>query len=191
MTVVDETSMNRRSKRTRTAVVGGILAVAALVFLLAVDAGPHAAPKHGVPAPEFAFEDINPASPTHGETLTLSELYAERGLVLQFIASWCGPCRKELPEVQKLHASGRAAIVLVAADEQGYTEGVLIVAERTGVTTPILFVPKDHAPAMERDYDYEILPATYLIDRAGTIRDVHQGAQSMTRLSAAIDRVLN
>jgi len=142
-------------------------------------------------APNFGFEDINPASPTHGRTLVLSDLYAERGLVLQFVASWCKPCRDELPDLQRLHATDRAEVVLVAADEYGYTEGVLLVAERTGVTAPILFVPESRAEAMEQAYDHEILPATYLIDREGTIREVHQGARSMERLVAAIEKALD
>jgi thiol-disulfide isomerase/thioredoxin len=177
--------------RTRWACIG-IVAAAPLAFLLASaivgesEAGPQARQ-----AREFAFEDINPASATHGETLALSDLYADSGVVLQFVASWCKPCRDELPELQALHAMGPPVpIVLIAADEYGYTEGVLLVAEGAGVTAPILFVPRERTAEMEVSYDHDILPSTYLIDRRGAIREVHQGAWSAARLRAAVERRL-
>jgi len=182
--------MRNRTTRDRLVLAAGLLLGYAIVLVVGTGGGASASPTPGVSAHDFAFEDINPASPTHGQTLALSDLYGERGLVLQFVASWCKPCRDELPEIQELHESDRASIVLVAADEYGYTEGVLIVAERTGLTAPILFVPKERAAEMERDYDHEILPATYLIDREGKIREVHEGARSVARLTAAIEREL-
>ena len=53
-------------------------------------------------ARDFVYEDVNPNSPTHGQSLSLSKLYSERGVVLNFIASWGGYCWKELPELQEL-----------------------------------------------------------------------------------------
>lgn len=141
-------------------------------------------------APEFAFADINPASATHGKTLSLSQLRAERGVVLQFVASWCKPCRDELPELQQLHASDRTVLVLIAADEYGYSEGILMLAQRHEMTVPILFVPEDEAEALERAYDHERLPATYLIDREGRIVAEQDGTWSLERMIAAVERFL-
>jgi thiol-disulfide isomerase/thioredoxin len=136
-------------------------------------------------AHDFAFQDINPRSASHGRKLALRDLYAERGLVLQFVASWCKPCREELPGLEELHARDGVPLALVAADEYGHTESVLIVAERSRLTAPLLFVPEKEAEALELHYDHEILPATYLIDRQGAIREVHEGAWSAERLAAA------
>jgi len=141
-------------------------------------------------APEFAFADINPKSASHGETLALEQLRAERGLVLQFVASWCKPCRDELPELQELHASDRTKLVLIAADEYGYPQGMLALAERHGLTVPILFVPEDQAEALEQAYDHERLPATYLIDRQGRIVAEQDGSWSLERMIAAVERYL-
>ncbi len=160
------------------------LAVGASVAGLATTAAPG---RHAQP---FSFEDINPASPSHGRTLALADLYSARGLVLQFVASWCKPCRDELPVLETLHRRGGTPVVLVAADEYGYTEGLLLVAQRSGLTTPILFVPAERAQELEQHYDHEILPATYLVDRAGAILEVHEGAWPASDLATAIERHL-
>jgi len=153
--------------------------------------GSGAVPSQHRQARDFEFEDINPRSESYGQQLVLRDLYAERGLVLQFVASWCAPCREELPHLEELHATGRAPVVLVAADEHGYPESILIIAERRNLTAPVLFVPLDEAEQLARFYDYEVLPATYLIDRQGLIRQVHQGAWSEQRLNGAIERELD
>ncbi len=163
---------------------------AAVALLFAIGMGSAAPPSHHRQARNFEFEDINPRSESYGQQLVLRELYAERGLVLQFVASWCEPCREELPHLEKLYATGRAPVVLVAADEHGYPESILIVAERRNLTAPILYVPLDETEELAQFYDYEVLPATYLIVGQGVIRQEHQGAWSEERLLAAIERVL-
>lgn len=138
-------------------------------------------------ARDFTFRDVNPASATHGRELTLSALYDPRGVTLNFLASWCTYCWEELPELEKLHASGQARIVGVAADEYGAPlEVVLGLVANAGLTLPILFVPQDEAEELERYYDHEMLPATYLIGPAGEIRRVLQGATPPEKLRDAI-----
>ena len=160
---------------------GAVLAAAAGV-------GSRATPRR---ARDFALTDVNPASPTHGQTLALHELYAERGLVLQFVASWCTPCRDELPALQRLYVEGRLPLALVAADEYGSTENLLIVAERSGLSAPILFAPEARAEELARAYRHEMLPATYLVDRRGRIREVHEGARPVEALLRSVERELS
>lgn len=127
---------------------------------------------------DFSFEDINPRSATHGQRLTLSELYPRRGLVLNFMASWCGFCWKELPELQKLHAVDTAKIVGMAADEgdeTGEVRALRRMLEKSETTIPVLYVPTEELARIESFYDYSILPATYLIDGQGIVRHVFQG----------------
>ena len=64
----------------------------ALVLLLTVPMTPA-----GEKAADFTFEDINPASATFGQKITLSEQYPERGVLVSFVASWRDPCWQELP----------------------------------------------------------------------------------------------
>ncbi len=180
-------SRNSRGMRRSAPEAAALAAAVACVLLLAMGMGSEAVPSQHRQARNFQFEDINPRSESYGQQLELHKLYAEHGLVLQFVASWCEPCREELPHLEELYATGRAPVVLVAADEHGYPESILIVAERSNLTAPILYVPPEETEQLARFYDYEVLPATYLIDRQGVIRQVHEGAWSVQRLTAAIE----
>ena len=153
------------------------IACAVLLYLAISPAG-----DTSTTAPNFEFTDINPRSDSYGRTVSLSDLYEQRGVVLRFMASWCEICRDELPELQELHAANRAPIVFMAADEYGAPDSLLIVAERNELTAPILFVPEESVEAVERQFPYQILPATDLIDRGGIIRLSREGAMTKTRL---------
>ena len=138
-------------------------------------------------AHDFVFRDVNPASATHGQQLRLSELYERRGVVLNFLASWCTYCWEELPHLQELQASSQANIVGIAADEYGAPLSVVLgLVERAGLTIPILFVPQDEAAKLERHYDHEMLPATYVIDPRGRILHQFQGAKRPEELREEI-----
>jgi len=139
---------------------------------------------------DLAFEDINPRSESHGRTLALSDLYAERGVVLQFTASWCEFCREQMPRLQELYAIGETPMVFVAADEGPYRENILTVAERAGLTAPLLFVPAEEAEKIGKRYSYEVIPATYFIDTQGRIHATHQGEMSTERLGREFERTL-
>ena len=133
---------------------------------------------------DLVFEDIRPRSETHGRTLALSELYAEQGIVLQFTASWCKYCREEMPQLQEFYAQGTPPMVFVAADEGPCRENILTIAERSGLTAPLLFVPAEDAESVGKHYPYAVIPATYFIDAEGRIHGSHQGempAESLGR----------
>ena len=176
----------------------GVLATLIAFYLLASPTarptsnlgGAAAKPNEVRRAADFRFEDINPRSATHGQTLELSSLYAERGVVLRMVASWCNICREELPEVQRLVADSDLPIVLVAADENGSAESMLIVAESNELTSPILFVPEQELDEFERHYDYRILPATYVIDHQGAILAAREGKMSAGELAGEISSSL-
>ncbi len=161
------------------------LAVAAGLYLAAESSGGSVASVRSL-----AFTDINPHSATHGRSMSLGELAADRGIVLQFVASWCDVCREELPQLQRLRDEDRAPIVFVAADEGGTAESMLIVAERSKLTAPLLFVPEAELPRIEHRFLYEILPATFFIDRGGRIRGRHEGAMSASRLASELEAKL-
>lgn len=156
------------------------------VIVLALPALAGDRPQPPRQAPNFKLQDINPRSPTRGAKLELRNLYAERGLVLQFTASWCEHCRAELPGLQDLFIRERIPLALVAADENGFPESMGIVAERAALTAPILYVSPRRVARIERGYAHEVLPATYLIDRNGRIVREFVGAKPIDALADAI-----
>jgi len=137
-------------------------------------------------ARDFAYEDINPKSPTHGQRLSLRDLYADGGVVLNFLASWCGYCWKELPELEQMHVDKLAPVVGVAADEYGPPDDLLRLLGGTKATIPVLLVPRNEIKDMEQFWDHQMLPTTYVIDRQGKIRSVFQGRAPHEKLLDAI-----
>lgn len=173
--------MSRRPPRPRVlaaTIAWGLLGCAAFA---APDSGPSRK------AHPFAYEDINPNSPSHGKRLSLDQLYAERGVVLNFVASWCGYCWKELPDLDRLRQSKSAPIIGVAADEYDDPQPLRELLARSRSTMPVLLVPRAEIEAMGKAYSHRVLPATYLIDRAGRILRVYEGLAPLAELSARID----
>jgi len=141
---------------------------------------------------DFRFQDINPNSATFEQELSLAELYAERGVVLNFVASWCLPCWDELPHFQQLYEAHDVPIACIAADEYyGAADDVLRKTTAAKSTLPLLFVPKDQIEQLEQHYDHGMLPSTYVIDPDGIIRHVFQGVTSATTLHKEVQKALS
>lgn len=116
-----------------------------------------------VVAPEFTLPDMD------GEEHALSE-FRGKVVMLNFWATWCPPCRREMPSMQRLYEKYREQGLVVVAVNQ--FEDPDLVFEFTGrlslePTFPILF---DRESRVSEQYKVRGLPTTYLIDREGTIR---------------------
>jgi thiol-disulfide isomerase/thioredoxin len=144
----------------------------------------------GEKASDFTFKDINPASKTYGQAITLSQAYAEGGVVVNFLASWCGYCWRELPVLQEMADAGQARVLGMAADEYGAPPEILmtLIAQRE-LTLPILWVTPEEAKELEKRYTYQTLPATYLIRSDGTIARTLLGEVEPERLREEVARV--
>jgi len=107
-----------------------------------------------------------------GENIRLSE-YRGQVVLINFWASWCGPCRQEMPHLDDIHRK---------YEPMGFTVfGVNVEQDRTmadkvlrdiPVTFPILF---DDNNLVSELYDVDAMPATVLVDRNGEIRYMHRG----------------
>ena len=138
------------------------------------------APIAGYIAPDFTLSTIQ------GETLTLSDLRGQPA-VLNFWASWCPPCRAEIPHFQaaSLKYNGQAAILGI---DQG--EPLPIVADfgaLMGVTYPLLL---DENSAANRQYGVVALPTTIFVNADGTIKEVYTGIINQAVLEERVDRLL-
>jgi peroxiredoxin len=137
-------------------------AAALLVGATTVDAS--IAPSRN--APDFTL----PSSA--GTNLRLQE---QRGRVVlvNFWATWCGPCRVEMPHLQKLYDRYRASgFVLLGVNIDEEPRNAVALASKLGLSFPVLF---DSDKKVSRLYDLSAMPSTVLIDRDGRVRYVHRG----------------
>lgn len=97
-------------------------------------------------------------------------------VVLSFFATWCAPCRREMPELVRLDDIYREqglGVMLVSIDKgDAQREEIVALAREAGVTFPVLH---DRFQVVARRYAAEQLPYLLLIDEAGIIRNVHLG----------------
>lgn len=161
------------------------------VVLLLAACTPERGAAPAAAAADFELPDINPASASYGKNVRLSGFWRERGAVVNFMASWCMPCRMELPALQAIHASGDARIVCVAADEGAGTEDLMTLVRSSGLTLPVLYAAPDRATELARAYTYDVLPSTYLISADGQIRQLIAGAQPEEEFRRAISTSLS
>lgn len=140
------------------------------------------------PAPDIEL----PILRSEGETLSLSSL---RGnvVLLDFFATWCPPCREELPILVKLQERYRdQGLTVIAIDaierEQGGIQQVERFVERFKMDFPVLLDEGEEAAAL---YRVEAIPTLFLIDREGIVRAVYQGVQSEQELTTAIEAFLH
>ena len=120
------------------------------------------------PAPDFTLKSLD------GKNLKLSEM-AGNVVLINFWASWCGPCREEMPLLNALHNKYQAlgfSVIGVNVEEQSQNAKSFI-AERP-VDFPILL---DSNNTVSKLYDVIAMPTTVVVDRDGNMRFLHQGYQ--------------
>ena len=143
---------------------------AAMLLLAATAVLASAAPlAPTAPAPDFTLRTLD------GQKLRLGE---QRGRVVlvNFWATWCGPCRQEMPHLNKLYEKYKSSgFVLLGVNVDDDTAQAAGVASKLGVTFPVL---PDADKRVSRQYDLSAMPSTVLIDRDGRVRYLHRGYQS-------------
>jgi thiol-disulfide isomerase/thioredoxin len=106
------------------------------------------------------------------------DLAALRGKVvmINFWASWCGPCRKEMPILEQLNKQYRAkGLALIGVNVEPDSKAALDWLKATPVSFPILF---DTDSKVSRLYQVAGMPNTVIVDRKGTVRYIHRGYQA-------------
>ncbi len=116
----------------------------------------------GKPAPDFSLTDTN------GKIWTLSELRGQ-AIFVNFWATWCPPCRQELPSMQTIHQelSGKGFQMLTILVNDDPNQAVLM-TKRAGFTFPILVDSGGKAGAA---YGITGVPETFIVDAAGILRE--------------------
>ena len=136
-----------------------------------------------IPAPNFGAYDAD------GNRVQLTD-YIGKPIVLNFWASWCGPCRKEMPHFEQAYRDmGQdVTFLMVNMTANGETqESAQSFLDDSGYTFPVLFDLD-----MEAAYNYGVysLPMTVFIDENGNVQDLSIGAIDEATLLSKIDKIL-
>lgn len=133
-------------------------------------------------APDFTLDDID------GDPFTLSEQEG-KVVVLNIWATWCGPCRKEIPDFIKIQDEMREDGVLfvgVSLDEEGW-EVVRPFAEEYEINYPLVV---DDGSVFDGYGPFRGIPMTYIIDREGKIEYVAPGLMDIKMLKSKLERLV-
>lgn len=144
--------------------------------------------KNGDTPPDFTLTSLD------GEDVTLSELRGKK-VVLNFWATWCPPCKAEMPHMQNYYEQNakKDNVEIIAVNltqsERDVTEdekidSVMTFRESFNLTFPILLDPKNSAGL---DYQVITIPTTYFIDSNGYIQRAIRGPMNAEMLKSYVD----
>lgn len=142
------------------------------------------APRQGFQAPDFSLPTLS------GETITLSDLRGQPVLI-NLWATWCPPCRAEMPDMQKLYEAYQEQGFLILAINATYQDSQASAAafvQEYGLTFPILL---DTSGETARQYQMRALPTSFFVDREGIIQEVVVGGpMSPALLQVRVEQLL-
>ncbi|MEL6301982.1 MAG: TlpA disulfide reductase family protein [Pseudomonadota bacterium] len=142
-----------------------VVAAIAGAMLLATVAGASGG-LDGKEAPDFSLQN------SAGEQVSLSDLRGEV-VMINFWATWCGPCREEMPLLDEMHSRyNRVGFSLLGVNIDDDPRRAEEMIESLGVTFPVVF---DSTKKVSEQYEVNAMPVTILLDREGVVRYVHHG----------------
>jgi peroxiredoxin len=116
-------------------------------------------------APDFTLKSSN------GENIKLSELRGQVVLI-NFWASWCGPCRQEMPELNKLYEKyKKLGFIILGVNVEEDETAALRIIEEDKIGFPVLF---DSENKVSKLYNVDAMPTTVLVARNGSMRYLHR-----------------
>jgi peroxiredoxin len=139
------------------------------------------APIAGYPAPDFELANLK------GEKVRLSD-YRGMPVILNFWATWCGPCRAEFPEFQAAAVDNADRLVIIGVNNT-YADNPEAVPEfvrEMGVTFPILL---DNEQQVVNAYNVLGLPTTVFIDSKGVVNEVFTGPLNKAYIESKIQEL--
>ncbi len=118
-----------------------------------------------------------------GAKLTLAD-FRGRVVLLNFWATWCGPCKEEMPAMERLYQKFRVqglVVLAVSNDSEGSTRSVARFVKESGFTFPVGLDPQLRVASL---YGIRVLPASLIIDRKGSISYIALGPREWDRPAA-------
>ena len=141
---------------------------------LAASAGSQSlqAPAQSSPAPEFQLETLD------GTSIKLADLRG-RPVLINFWATWCGPCQQEMPLIEQYYQKYKSDLVVLAVNSAEPQTDVQTFVTNYNLTFPVLLDP-DYK--VEDLYRVRAFPTTFFVDKSGTIRYQQIGVLSEGQL---------
>lgn len=141
-----------------------------------------------IPAPDFTLTD------QYGETHTLSD-YQGQTVFLNFWATWCGPCKMEMPDIQALYEdwdenAGDLVVLGVAGPgigREGSAEDIAAFLEANGYTYPVVM---DDTGTLFYQYGISAYPTTFMIDPEGNVFGYVQGSVSREIMDDIVEQTM-
>jgi peroxiredoxin len=134
----------------------------------------------GAPLPDVPLERLDG---------TPARLAAYRGhpLFINFFATWCPPCKAELPDIERRYAANRGhGLIVLGIDQQESRAAVLAFAKPKGITYPLL-IDRGQAAIV---YDLAALPTSLFVDAHGVVRAIHVGRLSARQMDEDLAKIL-
>lgn len=128
--------------------------------------GTERAPRDSEPAPQVRLAMFD------GSMRSLSDLYRDQPLVVNFWASWCPPCTAEMPDIEKVHQQLGDQVAFLGINTQDSDQGAHDIAQQTGVTYPLAW---DRDGEIFRAFGVFGMPSTFFITPDGQLVERHTG----------------
>lgn len=133
----------------------------------------------GKTAPDFELQDLS------GKNVKLSD-FRGKNVILNFWASWCPPCREEMPEFQRIYAENSDSLAVIGINLQESKENADAFVKKLGITFPILLDPNARVKDM---YNVFTQPVTYFIDKDRKIVDKKFGPLTSEEINEKIAKI--
>lgn len=137
--------------------------------------------KIGVKAPDFELKTLD------GKQAKLSD-YRGKKILLNFWATWCPPCKEEMPAMEKFHQKAGSDVVILAVNIDPEND-VKAFAKEMGVTFPILLDSQQAKNPVNEKYQVLSIPTTYFIDKDGIIRDKFVGGMTLSHMETTMNKI--
>ena len=145
------------------------------------DVLPEPAPLPNHPAPDLALPQLD------GTPRTLRDLRGQVVLINVW-ATWCPPCRAEMPAIQQAYTAYRdRGFIVLAVNQREDATAIRPFLEQHGLTFPIVLDRDGQASAT---YQASALPSSFFVDRRGVIRTVYHGPMPPSVIDGTIEQLL-